>query len=152
MGAVVGLTGRLVHLAANMQDFTDLVPQSDRERIASVVERIRVIRDDLTRGSVPQPPQSAGESETPPNLPCSVKLNKPSPSFSRHLRVLNLCAYLRPRRRPTPPRRHHSLWAHCWILSILNSHCKGVWHQLAVMLSSRPCFGQKFRRRSSDAS
>ena len=69
VGAVVALTGRLVDLAANLPLFTDRVPETDRERLGTVVKRIREIRKDLTRGSVPHVPEPAGENETPPNLP-----------------------------------------------------------------------------------
>ena len=70
MGALVGLTGRLVDLAANLPQFTSSSgPESDRERIGRVAKRLREIRDDLTRGSVPKLPELAAESETPPSLP-----------------------------------------------------------------------------------
>jgi multidrug resistance protein MdtO len=68
MGAVVGLTGRLVDLAANLPYFSGRVSQSDRERIGRVIGRIREVRDALTRGSVPQLDESPGEGEISSNL------------------------------------------------------------------------------------
>ena len=68
MGAVVGLTGRLVDLAANLPYFSGRVSQSDRKRIGRVVARIREIRDALTRGSVPQLEDSPREGEISSNV------------------------------------------------------------------------------------
>ena len=69
MGAVVALTGRLVDLAANLPHFTSRVPETDRERLGRVVNRIREIREDLTKGSIPQTRGSAGEGKIPATLP-----------------------------------------------------------------------------------
>jgi multidrug resistance protein MdtO len=69
MGAVVALTGRLVDLAANLPHITTRIPEIDLDRIDRVAKRIGDIRENLTRGSVPQAPETAGENETPPNLP-----------------------------------------------------------------------------------
>jgi multidrug resistance protein MdtO len=69
MGAVVALTGRLVDLAANLPHFTTRVTENDRERIGRVAERIRKIREDLTRGLVPHVPESPDKADTPPNPP-----------------------------------------------------------------------------------
>jgi multidrug resistance protein MdtO len=76
MGAVVALTGRLVDLAANLPNFTGRVAESDRERVGGVVRRIREIREDLIRGSVPKIHESAAESETPANLPLLVEIER----------------------------------------------------------------------------
>ena len=69
MGAVVALTGRLVDLAANLAEFTASVPESERERIRRLANRLRRIREDLTRGAVPRDPEAAGGNEIPPTLP-----------------------------------------------------------------------------------
>ena len=69
MGAVVGLTGRLVDLAANLPYFSSRVSESDRERIGIVANRLREIRNAITAGSVPQVHESGGEGEIPSNLP-----------------------------------------------------------------------------------
>ena len=69
MGAVVGLTGRLVDLAANLPYFSGSVSQTDHERIARLANRTREIRYALTEGSVLQLHLSAGEGEIPSNLP-----------------------------------------------------------------------------------
>jgi multidrug resistance protein MdtO len=69
MGAVVGLTGRLVDLAANLPYFSDRVPESDRERISRVAHHMREIRNVLTGAPVPQWHETAGEGDPPSNLP-----------------------------------------------------------------------------------
>ena len=76
MGAVVALTGRLVDLAANLPNFTGRVAESDRERMGRVATRIREIREDLIRGSVPRFMNPTGESETPSNLPLLVEIEQ----------------------------------------------------------------------------
>jgi multidrug resistance protein MdtO len=76
MGAVVGLTGRLVDLAANLPYFSGPVSESDRERIGSVVSRIREIRVALTGGSVPQLHESEGEGEISSRLPLLGELEQ----------------------------------------------------------------------------
>jgi len=76
MGAVVGLAGRLVDLAANLPYFSGRVSESDRERIGSVVSRIREIRDALTGGSVPPLHESAGEGEISSSLPLLGELEQ----------------------------------------------------------------------------
>ncbi|MBV8906598.1 MAG: hypothetical protein JOZ22_23400 [Acidobacteriia bacterium] len=78
MGAVVALTGRLVDLAANLAEFTASVPESERERIRRLANRLRRIREDLTRGAVPRDREAAGGNEFPQLCPSSEKWNKPS--------------------------------------------------------------------------
>ena len=69
MGAVVALTGRLVDLAAVLPQLGDRASEIDNERISKIAKRIREVREDIARGSVPQLFESASESETPPHLP-----------------------------------------------------------------------------------
>ena len=76
MGAVVGLTGRLVDLAANLPYFSGGVSESDRERIRRVATRIREIREALTGGSIPQLHESGGESDAPSNLPLFAEIEQ----------------------------------------------------------------------------
>lgn len=69
MGAVVALSGRLVDLAANLAEFAPSVPDGEYERIGRLASRIREIREDLTRGSVPRNPELGEGNETPASLP-----------------------------------------------------------------------------------
>lgn len=69
MGAVVALTGRLVDLAAILPQFAGRASEIDSERIGKIAQRIREIREDLARGSVPQLFESAAASETPQHFP-----------------------------------------------------------------------------------
>jgi multidrug resistance protein MdtO len=69
MGAVVGLTGRLVDLAANLPRFSGSVSEIDRERLGRVARRIREIREDVIRGSVLPASGSAQAEKIPPGLP-----------------------------------------------------------------------------------
>jgi multidrug resistance protein MdtO len=76
MGAVVGLTGRLVDLAATLPYFSGRVLERDGERISRVANRIREIRDALTGGSVPRMHESVGESDAPSHLPLFAEIEQ----------------------------------------------------------------------------
>ncbi len=76
MGAVVALTGRLVDLSANLAKFAPTVPDSERGRIGRLASRVREIREDLTRGSVPRNPEPPGGNEPSPTLPLLAELEQ----------------------------------------------------------------------------
>jgi multidrug resistance protein MdtO len=54
LGAVVGLVGRLVDIAANMTHLTLTISDEDKKRIRGLVENIAGIRKDLLRGKTPR--------------------------------------------------------------------------------------------------
>jgi len=76
MGAVVGLVGRLVDLAANLAQLVDRAGEEDRGRIRQVVQAIAVIRGDLGRGAVPRPTTLLHENEKPSSLALLPEIEK----------------------------------------------------------------------------
>jgi multidrug resistance protein MdtO len=54
LGAVVGLVGRLVDIAANMTHLTLKISDEDKKRIRGLAENIAGIRKDLLRGKTPR--------------------------------------------------------------------------------------------------
>jgi multidrug resistance protein MdtO len=54
LGAVVGLVGRLVDIAANMTHLTLKISDEDKKRIRGLAENIAGIREDLLRGRTPR--------------------------------------------------------------------------------------------------
>jgi multidrug resistance protein MdtO len=54
LGAVVGLVGRLVDIAANMTHLTPKISDGDKIRIRGLAENIAGIRNDLLKGKAPQ--------------------------------------------------------------------------------------------------
>lgn len=54
MGAVVGLVGRLVDIAANMTHLSLKISDEDKKRIRGLAENIAGIRKDLLRGETPR--------------------------------------------------------------------------------------------------
>ena len=76
MGAVVALVGRLVDVAANLVQFSSLVPDYDRERIRKVAKNIAEIRACLARGTVPRLTELQGEIQAPSGLPLLYEIEK----------------------------------------------------------------------------
>jgi multidrug resistance protein MdtO len=69
MGAVVGLVGRLVDIAANLIVLSVQVSGDDRKRIRSLAGNIASIRTDLVNGRTPHLIEAVGgPSQTPPLL------------------------------------------------------------------------------------
>ena len=69
MGAVVGLVGRLVDMAANLIVLSVQVSGDDRKRIRSLAGSIASIRADLVSGRIPHPIEAECDiSPTPPLL------------------------------------------------------------------------------------
>jgi len=86
MGAVVGLTGRLVDLAATLPYFVVGVPAGDGARIGKLAKRITTIREALLAGLVPQLPEASGDSESLPGFPLLVEMEQTVSLFHQTLR------------------------------------------------------------------
>jgi hypothetical protein len=78
MGALAALTGRLMHLAANLPSFASHVADIDHDRIDKVANRIAQIRHDLENGRVPSA-ADLGEIDARPGLPLLGEIEKLSP-------------------------------------------------------------------------
>jgi multidrug resistance protein MdtO len=76
MGALLGLTGRLTDLAANLSGLVVRVSGADREQIGSVADRIAGICNDLRNGVVPRIPEPCAVSEAWANVPLLAEINK----------------------------------------------------------------------------
>jgi multidrug resistance protein MdtO len=76
MGALVGLTARLMDLAANLPVLVGRVSDADRGRIGGIADRIAGISHDLKNGLVPRAAGSSGESEPWPDLPLFGEIEK----------------------------------------------------------------------------
>lgn len=70
MGAVVALTGRLVDLVANVPYLTEQLSAADRQRVLTVVARIRAIRETLVHA----PNVTAGELTVSQDSPTTLPL------------------------------------------------------------------------------
>lgn len=76
MGAVVGLTARLMDLAANLPVLVGRVSDDDRVRIGCIADRIAEISRELNNGLVPAAGESTCETEAWPNLPLFAEIEK----------------------------------------------------------------------------
>src|SRR5580698_3263503 len=69
VGALVGLVGRLVDIAANLLQFTSCVPRNDRNRVRKDAQDIAEIRAILSNGASPPMGEPATDGEAPAGLP-----------------------------------------------------------------------------------
>ena len=76
MAAVVALVGRLVDIAANLEQFSNRISDEDRERIRKVAKNIAEIRAFLARGTVPRLTELQGEIHAPSGLPLLYEIEK----------------------------------------------------------------------------
>ena len=76
MAAVVALVGRLVDVAANLEQLSSLVPDDDRERIRTVAKNISEIRACLAHGTVPRLTELQGEIQASSGLPLLHEIEK----------------------------------------------------------------------------
>jgi multidrug resistance protein MdtO len=68
MGAVVGLTGRLVDIASNLARLSFDLSESERQQVRKVAADLESVRKDLLNGRVPKPVATNGASMRRPLL------------------------------------------------------------------------------------
>ena len=76
MGALVGLVGRLVDIAANLLQFTSCVPGNDRNRVRKDAQNIAEIRAILSNGASPRVVEPAVDGDVAASLPLLGELEK----------------------------------------------------------------------------